>query len=131
MELTVSPAGELLTVDPGRHRVQVRDRYGDVVSWFGRQGGKLADFHGCCNPIAIAVMPDRRVVTAEKGVATTRVKVYDRGGVLDSVVAGPDRFDYRPDGPPILLDVALDAQGRILVLDPSRKQVRVFTRKAR
>ncbi|MBK8977242.1 MAG: hypothetical protein IPM29_15125 [Planctomycetes bacterium] len=130
MDLTVSPAGELTTVDPGRHLVQVRDGYGDVIRSFGRRGGQIADFHGCCNPIAIAVTAAGQVVTAEKGLATTRVKVYAPDGELDSVVAGPDRFDAGADGPPVVLDVAVDSRGRVLVLDPARRQVRIFTRKA-
>jgi hypothetical protein len=128
-DLTLSPDGEVVTVDPGRHRVQVRDSYGDVVRSFGQTGNDIADFHGCCNPAAIAIMADGRTVSAEKGLIATRVKVYDQNGQLESVVAGIDEFDDRPDGPPIILDVAVDSTGRILVLDPSRKQVRVFTPK--
>ena len=127
MDLAASPQGDLVTVDPGRHRVQLRDAYGDVVRAFGEMGFELADFHGCCNPAAIARMADGRTVTAEKGLGATRVKVYDEEGRLESVVAGPDRFDEPPDGPPLLLDVAVDSKGRILILDPGRKQVRVFT----
>jgi hypothetical protein len=126
-DLTRSPDGDVVTVDPGRHRVQVRDGYGDVVRSFGQTGNDIADFHGCCNPAAIAIMADGRTVSAEKGLVATRVKVYDQNGQLESVVAGIDAFDDRPDGPPIILDVAVDSKGRILVLDPSRKQVRVFT----
>lgn len=131
MDLTVSPVDELFTVDPGRHRVQLRDRYGDVVRAFGQLGTEVADFHGCCNPVAIAVTEGGQIVTAEKGLAATRVKVYAPDGELDSVVAGPDRFDERPDGPPIVLDVAVDPAGRVLVLDPARRQVRVFERRSR
>lgn len=129
MDLTLAPDGELVTVDPGKHTVQRRDGYGDVVRAFGAHGDALAEFPGCCNPIAIAMLPDGRTVTAEKGLATTRVKVYDGKGQLQSVVAARDQFDVLPDGPPIVLDVAVDAGGRVLVLDPHRRQVRVFTAK--
>ncbi|MHC4812853.1 MAG: NHL repeat-containing protein [Planctomycetota bacterium] len=47
-DLTRSPDGDVVTVDPGRHRVQVRDGYGDVVRSFGQTGNDIADFHGCC-----------------------------------------------------------------------------------
>lgn len=130
MELTATPDGDVVTVDPGRHQVQVRDGYGDVVRSFGKMGEGLTDFHGCCNPANIAVLPDGRTVTAEKGLAATRVKIYDRQGQFEGAIAGPGVFDYRPDGPPIILDVAVDSRGRVLVLDPSRRQVRVFTPKA-
>lgn len=123
--------GELVTVDPGRHKVQRRDERGDVVATFGEHGGGIAEFPGCCNPIAVAVFADGRTVTAEKGLTSTRVKVFDARGQLLGVVADRDRFDVRPDGPPIVLDVAVDGQGRVLVLDPHRRQVRLFTERER
>ena len=58
MDLTATPDGELVTVDPGRHLIQRRDSYGDVVAVFGRGGMELADFHGCCNPAAVAMFPE-------------------------------------------------------------------------
>ena len=36
----------------------------------------MADFFGCCNPAQLAVLPDGRFVTAEKGIP--RVKIYSR-----------------------------------------------------
>ena len=129
LDLAVSPDGELVTVDPGRHRVQVRDAYGDVVRAFGKLGGELEDFHGCCNPVALAMTEAGDTVTAEKGLGATRVKVYDEDGELASVVAGPSAFDEPLDTSPLVLDVAVDSTGRILVLDPGRRQVRVFTPK--
>jgi hypothetical protein len=68
-------------------------------------------------------------VAAEKGLAATRVKVYGVDGKLDNLVANLDAFDERPDGPAIVLDVAVDSQGRVLVLDPARRQVRTFVPK--
>ncbi|MBM4061914.1 MAG: hypothetical protein FJ265_12585 [Planctomycetes bacterium] len=131
VDLAVAPGGELVTVDPGRFTVQRRDGYGDVVAAFGGHGGGIAEFPGCCNPMAVAVFADGCTVTAEKGLTTTRVKVFDAAGRLRNVVADRDRFDVLPDGPPILLDVAVDARGRVLVLDPHRRQVRVFTERER
>jgi hypothetical protein len=131
MELAATPDGELITVDPGRHRVQERDVYGDVVRQFGKMGTEVGDFHGCCNPVGVATFPDGRTVTAEKGLAATRVKVYTAAGELETVVAAPDRFDELPNGPMILLDVAVDAADRVIVLDPNRRQVRVFTPRTR
>ncbi len=129
LDLAVSPEGELVTVDPGRHTVQVRDVYGDVVRSFGKLGFNIEDFHGCCNPAAIVMTPDGYTVTAEKGMGATRIKVYDGDGELESIVAGPSLFDELAGEKPIIPDVACDAVGRVLVLDPRRKQVRVFTRK--
>ncbi len=129
MDLTVTRDGELVTVDPGRLQVQVRDAYGDVVRSFGENGTRIDQFHGCCNPIAIAQLSDGRWVTGEKGLGVTRVKVYSEDGELESVVAGPGSFDEPKSGPPIVIDVAVDSRDRILVLDPVRKQVRTFTPK--
>ena len=129
MDLTAAADGELVTVDPGRHLVQRRDSYGDVVSSFGRGGIRPEEFHGCCNPAAVAMFPDGRTATTEKGVGATRVKIFDAEGELESFVAGPDAFDERPNGPVIVLDVAVDSRGRVLVLDPSRKQARIFSPK--
>lgn len=129
MDLTITPEGELVTVDPGRFQIQVRDVYGDVVRSFGEGGTRIEQFFGCCNPIAVAVLSDGRFVTAEKGLGVTRVKVYTPSGELDSVVAGPGAFDEPISGPPMKLDVAVDSKDRILVLDPVRKQVRIFTPK--
>jgi hypothetical protein len=64
-------------------------------------------------------------VTSEKG--WVRVKVYGPGGELESVVAGPDRFDEETLQP----DLALDSKGRVLVLDPKRRRVRVFEERKR
>jgi len=62
-------------------------------------------------------------VTSEKGLI--RVKIHDRNGSFRSVVAGPDRFIEGT----VQLDLAVDSRGRILVLDPRRKRVRVFEEK--
>ena len=43
-------------------------------------------------------------------------------GDFKSVVAAPSQFDAGTAG----LDLAVDSNDRILVLDPSRKQVRIF-----
>jgi len=80
-------------------------------------------FCGCCNPSHIALFPDGRFVTSEKGLP--RVKVYDAKGVFVGLVAGPDMFAEDAVG----LDLAVDSRGRILVLDPARRMVRVFAAK--
>lgn len=124
MDVAVEPDGRVITVNPGKHSVQVRDGEGTLITAWGRYGADAEGLAGCCNPVAIARLPDGRIVTAEKGIK--RVKVYTPRGKLESVVAGPDRFTG--DG---VLDVAADSSGRILVLDPDRRQVRIFTRKGK
>ena len=120
--LALGAAG-LLVANPGRHQV---DLYGTDGAWkkaWGKAAESVDGFCGCCNPTHLALLPDGRVVTAEKG--RPRVKVYFPDGHLESVVAGEQYF--RPET--VGLALATDAQGRIYVLDPSRRAVRVFARK--
>ena len=78
----------------------------------------MADFFGCCNPAQLAVLPDGRFVTAEKGIP--RVKIYARDGSFQTVVAGPSQLTDTP------ADLAADRHGRVLVLDGRAAKVRVF-----
>jgi len=123
MDVAVEPDGRVIVVNPGKHSVQVRGGEGTLITAWGRYGADAEGLAGCCNPVAIARLPDGRIATAEKGIK--RVKVYTPRGKLESVVAGSDRFSG--DG---VLDLAGDSSGRVLVLDPDRKQVRIFTRRA-
>ena len=82
-------------------------------------------FCGCCNPTHFALLPDGGFVTSEKGIP--RVKVYDGGGKLLSVVAGADDFNGGTTG----LAVAVAPDNRILVLDPVRGQIRAFCPQSR
>lgn len=61
-------------------------------------------------------------MTSEKGLC--RVKIHAASGALVEVVAAPERFDDDT----VNLDLAVDPAGRVLVLDPKRRQVRVFVR---
>jgi DNA-binding beta-propeller fold protein YncE len=112
--------GLLRVANPGRHEVEVYGTDGVWQSAWGKASDALDGFCGCCNPTNLALLPDGRVVTAEKG--QPRVKVYLPDGRLESVVAGEQAFRPETAG----LSLATDAQGRIYVLDPSRRTVRVF-----
>lgn len=56
------------------------------VSEFGARGEKEAEFHGCCNPVNVACLADGSIVTVEK--SPTRVKIFDRSGKTEKLVAG-------------------------------------------
>ncbi len=127
LDLALTPSGELLTVDPGRSLVQIRDSYGDVLKSWGEEGAGITKFYGCCNPAAIAVLGDGNIVTYEK--TLQRVKIYTPEGDLLEVVAGPNEFTDQPTDTNIVADIAVDSIGRILVLDPIRKTLRIFKRK--
>jgi hypothetical protein len=121
-DLAFGPAGELWVVNPGAHRVQRRSLEGRLLAEWGETSLGPEGFSGCCNPSHITLLPDGSFATSEKGVP--RVTLFDSGGRFLEVVAGPASF-----APLALdLDLAVDARGRILVLDPLRGQLRVFER---
>jgi hypothetical protein len=120
LDVTAGLAGRIWASNPGRHRVECYNEDGARQEVWGRFSNEVDGFFSCCNPCAIAVLPDGRVVTAEK--AFPRVKVYSAGGALDGFVADVDSFAEKTDH----LDLAVDAAGRILVLDCVRKTIRVF-----
>lgn len=123
LDLIALPGGRLLAANPGRHTVDSYQPDGMVRSSWGVEGNGIDAFCGCCNPTDIALLPDGNIVTAEKGLP--RVKVYNPGGKLESVVAGCEEFPLNPMG----IDIAVDSSGRIVVLDPLAKVIRIFVRK--
>jgi len=91
---------------------------GELETTWGQGSPAVADFFGCCNPAHLAVLPDGRFATGEKGIP--RVKVYSREGKFQTVVAGPRQLSDTP------ADLAADCHGRVLVLDGRAAKVRVF-----
>lgn len=136
LDVALTADGLVRVVNPGKHRVEAYTLDGHREAFWGASGEAVDRFCGCCNPVALAVLPDGRFVTAEKGIP--RVKVYSREGKFECVVAGaevfapgPGRLDEtRADYQPEALDVAVDARGRVLVLDPAAKKVRFFEAKS-
>ncbi len=134
-DLAMAPDGLLRVVNPGRHQIEAYTVKGDLEFVWGEFGNALENFTGCCNPVSFAIFPDGRFVTCEKGVV--RVKVYDTDGMLAGVVAGPQQLtggvgsicqtpaQCQRGG----FDVAVDATGRVYVLDTIKNVVRVFTMK--
>ncbi|OGV67434.1 MAG: hypothetical protein A3K19_15365 [Lentisphaerae bacterium RIFOXYB12_FULL_65_16] len=120
LDLALSPDNTLWVNNPGRLLVESYAADGRRLRSWGTPSMKPEGFCGCCNPISLAVAPDGSFVTAEKGIA--RVKRYSPDGAFRAVVAGPECFDPGTDN----LDVAADAAGRILVLDPKRGMVLIF-----
>ena len=92
------------------------------ASW-GQSSARIEDFHGDGNPCHLARMTDGRLVTSEKG--RHRIKVYSSGGVFLGLVAGTKQLGEGARG----MDVATDGEGRVLVLDPRDRSVRVFEAK--
>ncbi len=123
-DVAVAPDGALWTANPGRLQVEKRDVAGRVVARFGTAAMSIDGFCGCCNPTHIAVLPDGALITSEKGLP--RVKQYGADGHFAGVVAGVEQFAEGTVG----LDMAVDSSGRVLVLDPRRRAIRVFAPRA-
>ncbi len=131
--VTIGSDGLLRATNPGRHRVELYTPDGDLELAWGQPGAAIENFCGCCNPIDIALLPNGRTVTFEKGIP--RVKVYSDTGDFECVVAGPESFaeNAKVCGPNDCtlggMDGAVDAEGRVLILDFVTGTVRVMQRK--
>ncbi len=123
LDVVVGPGDLVLVNNPGRLALETYTAEGDLRGTWQKASMEIDGFCGCCNPTDIAVLPDGRVVTAEKGIP--RVKILDRDGTLSCVVATPDDLSRAASG----LDLAVGADGRVLVLDPPARLVRVFAEK--
>jgi hypothetical protein len=137
LDVEIAKDGLLRVNNPGRHRVEIYTTDGDFEGSWGTATMGITGFCGCCNPINIAMLPDGKYVTCEKGLP--RVKIYSAQGEFESVVAGPESFpenakacaskglgDCTQGG----LDAVADAEGRIFILDFVTGEVRVMRRKA-
>lgn len=119
LDFAVDAAGTLHIANAGMHRVEQYRSDGERRGHFGRFDGRdPAGFPGCCNPTNVAVTPTGDIVVTEK--AGPRVKVCTATGELRAVVA--DDFDPNCRN----MDVAVDAQGRIYVIDTVRLQIVVY-----
>ena len=90
LDVAAAPDGTAWVTNPGRHRLEHYSADGQLLRTWGKASAAIAGFTGCCNPTDIAVLPDGRLVTAEKGIP--RVKIYKTNGTFESVVAGPESF---------------------------------------
>ncbi len=120
-DLALGEGDVLWVANPGRHRLEEYDFDGvRIDAWEERSGPAIDAFCGCCNPAHIARREDGAIVTAEKGFR--RIKVHSRRGQFLGVVAPPEVFEDHPWA----LDIAIAPDGRVLVADPARIQIRIF-----
>jgi hypothetical protein len=133
LDVEIARDGLLRVNNPGRHRVESYTADGDFEGSWGTVSMGIAGFCGCCNPINLALLPDGRFVTCEKGLP--RVKIYSASGEFESVVAGVESFaeNGKACGPSDCtaggLDAVVDSQGRIFILDFVTGDVRVMRAK--
>jgi hypothetical protein len=137
LDVKLGREGLLWVNNPGRHRVDVFTPEGDLEFSWGKPSAAIEGFCGCCNPIGLALMPDDRCVTCEKGLP--RVKIFSPERTLEAVVAGPELFsqnssshglDEMADGTMGGLDAAVGPSGNIFILDLGAASVRVMRPKA-
>ncbi|MCP4724998.1 MAG: hypothetical protein GY863_08185 [bacterium] len=119
-DLSIDSDGFLWAANTGRHSLENYTFDGNFRTSWGEYSMGIEGFCGCCNPTHFIITEEGKFITSEKGIA--RIKVYNRSGELESVVAGPDQFIEGTEG----LDLGIDSEGRIIVLDPSQKAVRIF-----
>lgn len=122
-DVEIDPDGFLWAANTGRHSVENYSKDGGIRTSWGFPSMSVEGFAGCCNPSHFVILEDGSFVTAEKGIA--RIKVYNRLGNLEAVVAGPDEFIEGT----VDLDLAIDSKQRIFVLDNRKKAVRIFSKK--
>jgi hypothetical protein len=131
-DVAVTSDGLLRVVNPGARRIETYTYAGDLLGHWGKASAEIDGFFGCCNPSNLAVLPDGRFVTAEKGIP--RVKLYAPDGRFEGVVADPETLGQTVTAMQIeqggtgsaVFDVATDSRGRVLVLDPTSRRVRIF-----
>jgi len=135
LDLAVAHDGLLRVVNPGRHRIEAYTFEGDLEFWWGKFSSGVEGFCGCCNPVNFALLADGSFITCEKGLI--RVKIYDPEGKFVGVVAGPEQLaadracricnlpaECQAGG----FDVAVTAEGQILVLDTIKNTIRTFSK---
>jgi hypothetical protein len=119
-DITKGRQDELWVVNPGKYSIQAFDKNGNLKSTWGEYSEDIHGFCGCCNPTNIAVLSDGSFVTSEKSIP--RIKIYNQAGEFECIVAGPESFNKGTKG----LDIAIDSENKVYILDPSRKQIRIF-----
>lgn len=117
-DVAVGPDGKLWAVNPGKHTIDNYSCQGVRQGGWGEAAIEIQGFCGCCNPTHLAVLPDGRFVTGEKGIP--RIKLYSAQGVFIGVIG--EEFAGDTFG----ADLAADSKGRVLVLDPKAGAVRIF-----
>ncbi len=120
VDLAETAAGDILLNNPGQLRVEIWSPQGYLRKAFGEPTMANEGFAGCCNPVAIACLPDGRIVTAEKGLG--RVKIYTADGTWQENVAAPPLLSQGGN----MFDIATSKKGEIFVLDARKKKIFVF-----
>lgn len=119
-DVAVDSDGYVWAANTGRHQLENYLPDGSLRTSWSRTSMRVDGFSGCCNPTHFTILPDASFVTTEKGIP--RIKIHNQLGDFVTMVASAQQFDEDTEG----LDVAVDSKERVVVIDPSRKQLRIF-----
>jgi sugar lactone lactonase YvrE len=118
VDFGVDAQGVIHAANPGKHRVERYTPGGELLGHMGRFDMlDPAGFTGCCNPTNVAIRDG--IYTTEK--AVPRVKAYDLSGKLLAVIA-TKLFDANCKN----MSIAVDARGRVYVVDTVKAAILVF-----
>lgn len=118
--LAVNSENEMWISNPGLHSLQNYTENGNLRSYIQTSSFGIEGFSGCCNPEHFTFLPGGEFVTSEKGII--RIKVIKESGVVESVVAPPEKFEGGTRAPAI----AADDKGNVIALDFDRNMIRIF-----
>lgn len=121
-DVAIDDNGFLWAANTGRHVFENYNQDGSLRTSWGLTSFKIEGFSGCCNPAHFAILDDNSFITSEKGMP--RIKLYDQHGQFIGVVAPPDAFSGT-----LAPDIAVDKQHRVIALDFTKQQVRIFEKK--
>lgn len=102
-----APDNTIAVSNLGAFKLQRFDLNGKLLLEFGKRGRGINDFHGCCNPVSAAYLPDGRILTVEKD--STRIKIYDANGQNAQIVEGVEELVKGCE----FIPVAIDSKGNI------------------
>jgi len=121
-DVAIDADGFLWAANTGQHIFENFNKDGSLRTSWGVTSMKMEGFSGCCNPAHFAIMDDNSFITSEKGMP--RLKLYDQHGQFIGIVAPPAAFEGT-----LAADIAIDKQNRVVALDFTKQQIRIFERK--
>ncbi len=102
-----APNNTIAVANLGAFKLQQFDLDGKLLLEFGKRGRGIDDFHGCCNPVSAAYLPDGSILTVEKD--STRIKIYDANGKNATPIEGVEELVKGCE----FIPVAVDSKGNI------------------